>query len=152
MRIHGWLVITALLASVTTAPAPARPTDQAAVSGAEKEFSAAVAANDTQRIASITAEDWKIIDSDGQIVSRAAFLKVIAGGTLKHTSLSDFDRTVRTYGDAAIVTARSKSVGTYAGSPFSTDEISTDVWIRKNNRWRCVLTQLTTRKPLRSQP
>ena len=104
-------------------------------------------ANDTHGIVSITAEDWQIIDSDGHIIPRAAFLQVIASGTLRHTSLSDFDRTVRTYGNAAVVTARSKSAGTYAGSPFSTDEISTDVWIRRNNRWRCVLTQLTTRKP-----
>jgi len=147
MRIQGWLVTTALLASVTAAPAPGESTDQAAVLGAEKQFSAAVAANDTHGIASITAEDWQIIDSDGHIIPRAAFLQAIASGTLRHTSLSDFDRTVRTYGNAAVVTARSKSAGTYAGSPFSTDEISTDVWIRKNNRWRCVLTQLTTRKP-----
>jgi ketosteroid isomerase-like protein len=147
MRIHGWLVTTALLASVTAAPAPGGSTDQAAVLSAEKQFSAAVAANDTHGIVSITAEDWQIIDSDGHIIPRAAFLQVIASGTLRHMSLSDFDRTVRTYGNAAVVTARSKSAGTYAGSPFSTDEISTDVWIRKNNRWRCVLTQLTTLKP-----
>ena len=147
MRIHRWLVITALLAGAVAAPAPGKSIDEAGVVSAEKQFSAAVAANDTHGIAMITAEDWQIIDSDGHIIPRAAFLQVIASGTLKHASLSNSDRAVRIYGNAAIVTARSKSAGMYAGSTFSTDEISTDVWVRKNNRWRCVLTQLTTRKP-----
>jgi hypothetical protein len=115
--------------------------------GAEKQYSAAVVANDTHGIASVTAVDWQIIDSDGHIIPRAAFLQIIASGTLKHTSLSESDLTVRTYGKAAVVTARSMSAGTYAGSVFSTDEISTDVWVRKNKHWLCVLTQLTTRKP-----
>jgi ketosteroid isomerase-like protein len=147
MSIHGWFVTTAFLAVALVTPAPAKPTDEAAVVGAEKQFSSAVAANDTRAIADITSQDWQIIDSDGHIIPRATFLKVIAGGTLKHSSLSDSDQAVRIYGTTAVVTARSKSVGTYAGTPFSTDEISTDVWARTNNRWRCVATQLTTRKP-----
>ena len=142
------LVFTAvLLVGATAAPAQAHSIDQAAVLRAEKQFSTAVMANDTHTIASVTAEDWQIIDSDGHIIPRAAFLQVIASGTLKHRSLSNSEETVRAYGNVAVVTARSKSEGTYGGSAFSTDEISTDVWVRKDKRWRCVVTQLTTRKP-----
>ena len=108
MRFHGWLVAMALLTCVTTDPASGRSTDQTAVLRAAKQFGAAVAGNDTHAIASLTDEDWQIIDGDGHIISRAAFLRVIASDTLKHTSLSDFDQTVRTYGNAAVVTARSR--------------------------------------------
>lgn len=139
-------IFTALLASAIAAQAPANPMEEAAVLRAEKEFSAAVAANDVRGITNLTTEDWQIIDADGHIISRTAFLEVISSGMLKHNALSNSDETVRMYGNAAIVTARSKSEGTYAGSVFSTDEISTGVWIRKGKRWRCVLTQLTTRK------
>jgi ketosteroid isomerase-like protein len=134
------------MAGAVAAPAPANSIDEAAVLQAEQLFGAAVAANDTHGIANVTAEDWQIIDSDGHIIPRAAFVQIIASGMLKHTSLSNSDETVRIYGNAAVVTARSKSAGTYAGSAFSTDEISTDVWVRKDKQWRCVLTQLTTRK------
>ena len=141
------LVFTAaLLAGSAATPASAKSIDDAAVLRAEKQFSAAVATNDTYSIASVTAEDWQIIDSDGDIIPRTAFLQVIASGMLKHTSLSNSDETVRIYGNVAVVTAHSKSEGTYSGSAFATDEISTGVWVRKDNRWRCVLTQLTTRK------
>jgi ketosteroid isomerase-like protein len=57
------------------------------------------------------------------------------------------DERVRVYGDAAIVTAHAKSAGTYAGAAFSTDEVSTDFWVRTKDGWRCALTQLTARKP-----
>jgi ketosteroid isomerase-like protein len=139
-------IFTALLAGAIASHAPANPTEEAAVLRAEKEFSAAVAANDTRGIANLTTEDWQIIDGDGHIIPRTAFLEVISSGMLKHKALSNSDETVRTFGNAAIVTARSKSEGTYADSVFSTDEISTGVWVRKGKRWRCVLTQLTTRK------
>ena len=140
------MAFTALLAGAVATAAPTYSMDEAAVLHAEKEFSAAVAANDTRGIANLTAEDWQIIDSDGHIIPRNTFLRVIASGMLKHTSLSNSDETIRAYGNAAVVTAHSRSEGTYAGNAFSTDEISTGVWIRKDKRWRCVMTQLTTRK------
>ena len=147
MSVHIRILTAAFLAWTVAAPAARNALANAGVLRAERQFSAAVAANNTRAIASVTAEDWQIIDSDGHIIPRTAFLQVIANGTLKHTDLSSSAETVRMYGDAAIVTAHSQSAGSYAGSAFSTDEVSTDVWIRKNNRWRCVLTQLTTRKP-----
>ena len=143
MSIRNRIFTVAALAGAVAAPALGNSIGAAAVLRAERQFSAAVAANDARAIASVTAEDWQIIDSDGHVIPRTAFLQVIASGTLKHTVLSSSAVTVRMYGNAAVVTAHSKSAGTYAGSAFSTDEVSTDVWVRKNNRWWCVLTQLT---------
>lgn len=146
LAVRKLVFITAFPAGAPAAQAQANSIDEAAVLRAERQFSAAVAANDAHSIASVTAEDWQIIDGDGHIIPRIAFLQVIASGMLKHKSLSNSDETVRIYGNAAVLTAHSKSEGTYEGSAFSTDEISTGVWIRKDNRWRCVLTQLTSRK------
>lgn len=147
LAIRIRVLTAALLAVAVATPVTASSIGDTAVLRAETRFSAAVATNDAHGVASATAEDWQIIDSDGHIIPRADFLQVIAKGTLKHTSLSNSDETVRTYGNVAVVTARSKSEGTYAGSAFSTDEIATDVWVRKGQRWRCVQTQLTTKKP-----
>lgn len=146
LAVRTWVFTAALLAGAVATAAPANSVGDAAVLRAETRFSAAVAANDAHGIASVTADDWQIIDSEGHIIPRTAFLQVIESGMLKHRSLSNSDQTVRTYRNVAVVTARSKSEGTYAGNAFSTDEISTGVWVRKGKRWRCVLTQLTTRK------
>ena len=139
-------ILTAAL--VAAAPPASRVSaDELAVLRAERHFGAAVATNNSSAISRVTAKDWQIIDGDGHIIPRGNFLQVIASGTLKHTNLSSSDETVRVYGNAAIVTGHAKSAGTYAGAPFSTDEISTDFWVRTKSGWQCVLTQLTTRKP-----
>ena len=136
------------MAIVAAAPPASRTSaDKAAVLHAERQFSAAVAANDTSAISRVTDKAWKIIDGDGHIIPRAAFLQVIASGTLQHSDLSNSNRTIRVYGNAAIVTGHARSMGTYSGTPFSTNEIATDFWVRTKSGWRCVLTQLTTRKP-----
>src|SRR5262245_28734990 len=99
----------ALMLGMLGNPARAKTFDEASVLLAERQFSAAVATNDIRGIAGIAADDWHIIDSDGHIIPRAAFLQIIADGTLKHTHLSSSNQTVRLYGRTAVVTAYSKS-------------------------------------------
>jgi ketosteroid isomerase-like protein len=143
--IPFWLAAAML---VPAAPAMAVQTDaQAEVARAEQAFAAAVAGNDVAAVAAITAEDWRIIDGDGHVIPREAFLAVIRSGALRHSEMSSSEQSIRIYGDTAVVTARARSAGTYEGAAFATDEISTDVLIRRHGRWRCVLTQLTTRRP-----
>ena len=130
------------------APAPAAPAGaEAEIARIERAFADAVARNDAAAVAAVTAEDWRIIDADGHVIPRAAFLAVIRSGALRHSAMSGAEQSIRIYGDAAIVTARARSVGTFQGTAFATDEISTDILIRRRGRWRCVLTQLTTRRP-----
>ena len=44
---------------------------------------------------------------------------------------------VRVYGDIAIVIARVRNRGEFEGNPFTLDEWSTDVFVRRGDRWRC---------------
>jgi ketosteroid isomerase-like protein len=51
---------------------------------------------------------------------------------------------VRVYGDVAIVIARVRNRGEFGGNPFTLDEWSTDVFVRRGDRWRCSVTHLTS--------
>jgi ketosteroid isomerase-like protein len=53
------------------------------------------------------------------------------------------DMKVRVYGSTAVVTARATSKGRFKGQPFSESERSTDVFVKQDGQWKCVLTQLT---------
>ena len=53
---------------------------------------------------------------------------------------------VRSYGDSVIVTALTKTKGKFAGNEFTTQERATDVFVKRNGRWQCVFSQLTTFK------
>jgi hypothetical protein len=53
------------------------------------------------------------------------------------------DPRIRIYADAGVITGRATSAGKFMGTEFTTLERATDVFIRINGQWRCVLTQLT---------
>lgn len=109
----------------------------------EKGFTDAIARNDLKAIERFVTEDWIIINADGGTIDRERFLEVIKSGALTHNMMETDDMRVRVYGDSAVVTAVTRSKGKFMGQEFSTHERSTDVFVKLDGQWRCVLTQLT---------
>ncbi|WP_258956897.1 nuclear transport factor 2 family protein [Rhodococcus globerulus] len=116
---------------------------QAEVIAIHEQWSTAIVSNDAERIGRFMADDWVIV-SDSGITSKEQFLAVIQSGELTH---STFDRVndarVRTYGDTAVLTARLTNTAHYRGRQFDADEWTTDVFVRRNGRWLCVLSHIT---------
>ena len=110
----------------------------------EQRFSSALARNDVDALQNYLSTDWKIVSGDGGVIDRARFFKVIAGGDLKHSQMSFSEPSIRVYGDMALVTSHAQSAGSYKGVDFKTDEIGTDVIVKKGGKWVCVFTQLST--------
>ncbi len=110
---------------------------------AERGFVDAIAKNDLDAIERFVTDDWIIINADGGIIDRERFLEVIKSGTLTHEMMESEDMRVRVYGDSAVVSALTRSKGKFMGQEFTTHERSTDVFVRRDGQWRCVLTQLT---------
>ena len=52
-------------------------------------------------------------------------------------------KNVRVYGESAVVTAITSTKGKFRGQEFSTRERATDVFVKREGRWQCVLTHLT---------
>jgi ketosteroid isomerase-like protein len=109
----------------------------------EDEFGHAMIKNDPEAIGRLLADDWIIIDPDGGIIDRARFLAVIRSGTLSHEVMDSRDVRVRIYGNSAAVTALTTTTGKFSGQEFKTEERATDLWVKKNGQWMCVLSQLT---------
>ena len=109
----------------------------------EKEFSQAIVKNDAVAVGRLLADDWIIIDPDGGIIDRARFLGVMESGALTHEMMGSDDARVRIYGNTAIVTALTTTKGKFSGQAFTTKERATDVFVKQNGRWLCVLSQLT---------
>jgi ketosteroid isomerase-like protein len=109
----------------------------------EKEFVDAIAKNDLEAIERFVTDDWIIINADGGIIDRERFLGVIKSAALTHEMMESDDMRVRVYGDSAVVSALTRSKGKFMGQEFTTHERSTDVFVKRDGQWRCVLTQLT---------
>jgi ketosteroid isomerase-like protein len=109
----------------------------------EKEFAQAIISNDLGGIRRLVADEWVIIDPNGEMVDRARFFEVIKSGALTHDMMESEDLRVRVYGDSAVVTAVTCTKGKFMGQEFSTQERATDVFVKRDGRWQCVLTHLT---------
>jgi len=109
----------------------------------EKEFAQAIVSNDLEGIGRIVADEWIIIDPNGDIVERTRFFEVIKSGALTHDLMESEDFRVRVYGDSAVVTGITRTKGKFMGQEFSTRERATDVFVKRDGRWQCVLTHLT---------
>ena len=109
----------------------------------EKEFAETIVNNDLEGLGRVVADDWIIIDPNGEIVARARFFEVIKSGSLTHEIMESEDLRVRIYGDSAVVTAVTRTKGKFMGQEFSTQERATDVFVKRGGRWRCVTTHLT---------
>src|SRR6266487_581707 len=109
----------------------------------EEGFADAIAKNDLESIERFVTDDWIIINADGGIIEKERFLEVIKSGALTHEMMQSDDIRVRVYGDSAVVSALTRSKGKFMEQEFTTHERSTDVFVRHDGQWRCVLTQLT---------
>lgn len=111
------------------------------------EWARAIVSNDAARIASFTTDDWVIV-SDSGVTSREKFMSFVSSGELTHSAMDRVgDARTRTYGDLAILTARVTNTAHYNGHRFDADEWTTDVFVRRNGRWLCVLSQVTAAAP-----
>ncbi len=109
----------------------------------EKEFAQAIVKNDAEAIGRFLADDWIIIDPDGDVIGKSRFLEVIKSGALTHEVMESNDVRVRIYGNTAVLTALTTTKGKYSGQDFTTQERATDVFVKQNGRWQFVFSQLT---------
>ncbi len=109
----------------------------------EEAFGRALVANDVKAIGEILADDWIIIDPDGGIIDKARFLGAIGSGALSHEAMDASNFLIRTRDNTVTVTALTTSKGRFMGQEFTTQERATDVFVREDNRWQCMVTHLT---------
>ncbi|OLD02308.1 hypothetical protein AUG19_07390 [archaeon 13_1_20CM_2_54_9] len=100
--------------------------------------------NDADAIGRFLSDDWIIIGPDGGVIDKSRSLGVIKSGALRHEAMDSEDIRVRTYVNTATVTAVTGSKSKYLGGEFTARERATDVFVKKNGQWQCVLTHLTT--------
>ncbi len=105
----------------------------------------AIVSNEVGAIGRFMADDWVIVSERG-ITTKKDFLAVVASGDLTHETFKGEITSVRQYGEAAIVTGRVRNNGHYKGQPFSSDEWTTDVFVKRNGTWLCVHSHITTAK------
>ncbi|TXS40242.1 nuclear transport factor 2 family protein [Streptomyces sp. uw30] len=117
--------------------------DRQLLAAAVHDWAAAIVSNDPARIADFMADEWVIVSESG-ISAREQFLSLVESGELTHSSFQlAGEPRIGLYGDSAVVTVRITNTAHYKGERFDADEWTTDVFVRRDDRWRCVLSHIT---------
>jgi uncharacterized protein (TIGR02246 family) len=143
--------LTLIVLSVVTAPSlQATPeSDREEVARLDTEFQAAVKRNDAETMERIFSPDMVLILGDGHVSTGSAQLREARDKVITY-EIQDEDpgtRTVRVYGNTAIVTARLRIKGTTHGAAFERRLWFSDVYVRTPTGWRYFLGQASLRLP-----
>ncbi|MFD3955265.1 MULTISPECIES: nuclear transport factor 2 family protein [Streptomyces] len=131
----------------TESPPDGRADDHAHLASLVDAWAAAIVANDADRIAAYMADEWVIVSESG-ITDRDTFLAFVASGDLTHSAMRAVTPPrIRVHGDTALVTVRITNTAYYGGRRFDADEWTTDVFVRRDGHWRCVLSHITPAAP-----
>lgn len=109
----------------------------------EADWERALGMNNAARLDEVMADDWRMISSEGQVVTKAQALSALRSGALRYDSVTFRDVEVRVYPGAAVVMGRSREQGGLRGKAFDEPYIFTDVFILRDGAWRSVLTHVT---------
>ncbi len=107
----------------------------------ENNLNGAYETNDAERISTLLAEDWMILEPSTGLSDKEHFLAAIKNGNLVHLSMKKQVVQVKLYNDFAIVISRGKNEGHYLDNPFGSEQWVTNVYLKVNEQWICVLTQ-----------
>ena len=142
-------------------PAPAQPATQDATQtpAAEKvgmggnaeqevtqltdQYITALKAKDAAALERIWADDLTFVTPGGAVQTKAQRLADIQSGATRFDSLEASDRTVRVYGDVAVMTSLTTMKGQYGGQGAGGQYRVTNVFARRGGAWQIVSLQMT---------
>ena len=107
------------------------------------QYIAALKSKDTATLQRIWSDDLTFITLRGDVQTKAQRLADIQSGANRFDSLETTDRTVRVYGDTAVMTSLTTLKGQYGGQEASGQFRVTNVFVRRGGAWQIVSLQMT---------
>jgi ketosteroid isomerase-like protein len=125
--------------------------DESVVAALDAEYQEAVKNNDVVTMDRILADDFVLVTGNGRVYTKADLLKEAAEKHVIYERQEDYNRTVRVWGDTAVVTALLWAKGADRGEPFDYKVWFSDTYVRYSTGWRYVLGQSSLRLPAASE-
>ena len=126
--------------------------DEKAVADLDVQYQAAVERGDATTMARILADDFVLTTGSGKTYSKSDLLDSARDSSVVYERQVASSRTVRVWGDTAVVTALLWLKGTNAGKPFDYRLWYSDTYARFPSGWRYVFGQASLPLPNSGQP
>ena len=103
----------------------------------------AIVAKNRKAIADNMAEDFRMIDGQGNVENKQQFVDGILDAklTIDPYTVEEFD--VRLLGDTALLSGRTRMTGKHDGQPFESNYRYIDIYVRRDGVWKIVSVQIT---------
>ena len=98
---------------------------------------------DTAFLEQYLADDYVSTFPDGTVLDKQGEIESLKSGDIALTEMTPSEMNVRTYDGAAVITGRSTIKANVKGKKVSGEYRFTDVWIKQDNHWRAVASQVT---------
>jgi len=134
------MTTAAVALAVLVAVGAAQPADDTAtIVDLEHRLAAAWVKGDRTFIEGLLAADWSVTDGAGRVLTRQQVLDETFGSADRRVEAMAIDDVqVRFVAGVAIVTGRTRATGSYRGQSGTAVLRFTDVFTRRDGRWRIV--------------
>ncbi len=141
--MHTLSLATAAVLAAAAAPAAsaACPKDAAAIVALDAEYQAAVQRNDAAAIARLLPDDFVLVTGRGKVVRKADLVAEARGGGIAYERQDDARRSVRFFGEIAVITALLHAKGREGDAPFDYRLWFSDVYRCTPEGWRYTFAQ-----------
>lgn len=112
----------------------------------DNEWNEAYPRRDVSALDRIIADDWVCIDGSGLVITKRHLLERVKSSVAFYDPHKFDDITLRMFKDAAIVTGRLSGKKRGDDGTFYVEQRYTRVYIKRNDRWQSVATQVTVAK------
>lgn len=112
--------------------------DQNTVAALDTEYQLAVKNNDADTMNRILADDFVLVLGTGETHNKADLLNDARTKRVQYEHNEDTDRTVRVFGDTAVITSKLWLKGVDKGKPFEWHVWFNDTYVRTPSGWRYV--------------
>jgi ketosteroid isomerase-like protein len=124
-----------------------RQDDRKTLTKLDADYQKAVEQNDTKTMARILADEFVLVEGDGTIATKADLLNDATSGSTKYEHQVDSERTIRIWGDTAVVTAKLWAKGLEDGKQVDYYMWFSDTYIRTPAGWSYVFGQASLALP-----
>lgn len=121
--------------------------DADVVAALDEKYQAAVKENDVATMDKILADDFVLVTGTGKAYRKSDLLQEARSKSTVYEHQEDSQRTVRVWGDTAVVTARLWVKGSSDGKPVEYTLWFSDTYVRTSKGWRYVFGQASLPLP-----
>ena len=120
---------------------PGESGDAKIVARLDEQFQAAVKTNDAETMGKILADDFILVTGSGKVFTKQQSLDEARSRSTVYEHQEDTERTVRVWGDTAVVTAKLWIKGVRDGKPIDATLWFSDTYMHRPEGWRYVFGQ-----------